>query len=61
MCGIPVIGASVGGVPDLVSNGINGFLVSPQNHSEIGDLNCRLKDFPDELSGIKKTSREYAI
>ncbi len=60
-CGIPVIAAPVGAVPELVSDGINGYLMAPQNHVQIGELISKWIEFPDELSSIKKSSREYAI
>jgi len=30
-CGVPCVGFNVGGVPDLISNNINGFLAEPRN------------------------------
>jgi len=34
-CGIPVIGTSVGGVPEIIDNGKTGFLVEPDNPVEL--------------------------
>ncbi len=33
--GIPVIGSNTGGIPELVKDGENGFLVDPDNHIEL--------------------------
>lgn len=33
--GIPVIASAVGGVPNILENGINGFLVTPGNSNEL--------------------------
>lgn len=34
-CGIPVIGTNTGGVPEIISDGFNGFLVAPNNPSNL--------------------------
>jgi glycosyltransferase involved in cell wall biosynthesis len=34
-CGIPVIGARVGGIPELIKHGENGLLVKPDNPDEL--------------------------
>lgn len=36
LCGIPVIASKVGGIPDVVTSGKNGILVSPGSSQEIG-------------------------
>ncbi len=36
-CGKPVIGTSVGGIPDQIIDGYNGFLVKPKTHRELAD------------------------
>lgn len=32
-CGIPVIGTNIGGVPEIITDGVNGFLVEPKNNT----------------------------
>ena len=34
-CGKPVIGTDVGGISDAIQNGYNGFLIKPNNLSEL--------------------------
>jgi len=34
-CGVPVIGTNVGGVPEIITDGYNGFLIAPANPSNL--------------------------
>jgi glycosyltransferase involved in cell wall biosynthesis len=42
--GIPVIGSRTGGIPDLVSDGINGILVAPDDINGLRNAMTRLID-----------------
>jgi glycosyltransferase involved in cell wall biosynthesis len=41
-CSLPVVASAVGGVPQVVEDGVNGFLVPPGN----------VRDFQDKLKGL---------
>ena len=34
-CGTPVVGTNIGGIPDIIQNGFNGFLISPKSSQAI--------------------------
>ena len=37
LCGTPVVGASVGGIPKIINHGINGYLIDPRKKEELTD------------------------
>ena len=39
-CGLPVVASPVGGVPEIVREGVNGLLVPPANTEEIPTPAC---------------------
>ena len=41
-CGTPVIGSHVGGIPDVIKDGYNGFLVPEKSHEELTKRIIRL-------------------
>ncbi len=45
--GIPVIASPVGGIPDLVKDGVNGFLVPPTDIDAIAQAMMRMIDDPN--------------
>ena len=40
--GIPVIGSDIGGIPDVIDDSINGFLVEPKSITDIADKVIKL-------------------
>lgn len=58
-CGIPVIGTSVGGVPEVIDDGRTGELVAPDNPVELAKV---IKNFLKNKSKMRKmgiNGREY--
>jgi glycosyltransferase involved in cell wall biosynthesis len=58
--GVPVIGASRGGIPELVEEGRTGFLFDPERP---GDLKSRMQRFIDDpavIRGMRRACREKA-
>lgn len=60
-CGIPVIAAAVGGVPELVREGANGFLISPVETERIHALLSQWQMHPQSLEELKLSSRAHAV
>jgi glycosyltransferase involved in cell wall biosynthesis len=40
--GVPVVGARVGGIPEMVEDGKTGFLVNPHDTKDIADALCKI-------------------
>ena len=51
--GIPVIGSNIGGIPEMITEGVNGMLFDPYNE---GDLEEKLLKFEDNISDWKNKS-----
>lgn len=59
--GIPVIGCRVGGVPEIIDDGVTGLLVEPNSPDAIADAMVRLLDSPtlrDQLGTAGRTAVE---
>lgn len=55
-CGLPVIASSVGGIPEIVEDGINGVLVEPGNVSQIKEAIMKLKENPKLREKMQKAN-----
>lgn len=63
-CGLPVVASNVGGLPEVVHDGVTGFLVPPRDHMAITDRLYRLVTNPVLRrdmgnAGRKLVEREY--
>lgn len=48
-CGIPVIGAKTGGIPDAIEDGNGGWLIEQDNRTELSNLLINLIDNPSTI------------
>ena len=65
-CGTPVVGFSVGGIPDMIEHGVNGYLAAPQDTEELAAGIAALLRNPDLRrrmgeAGREKVEREFSF
>ncbi|MEW6581374.1 MAG: glycosyltransferase [Actinomycetota bacterium] len=52
--GLPVVGTRMGGVPDVVHDGVNGFLVPPADPRALADVLDRIVDDPGVIPRLRR-------
>jgi glycosyltransferase involved in cell wall biosynthesis len=57
----PVVATAVGGVPEVVQDGINGFLVSPRDTTEMANCICKLLKDPALRDMFGKAGRKHVV
>lgn len=60
MAGIPVIGSNTGGTPELIQDGVTGFLFEKGNSRELAEKIKLLMEDDDRRERMGKAAREYA-
>ena len=65
-CGKPVIGSNVGGIPDIVIDGYNGFLIRPRDPQQIAERIVELIENPElrikmGLNGRKTVKQKFSL
>ncbi len=56
--GLPVVTTNVGGIPEMIEDGKNGFLVQPSNPRELSDRILYFLEHPSEASEIALCARK---
>ena len=56
--GLPVVASRVGGIPDLIDDGVHGLLVEPQDPAGLGDAIARVLGDPEEARLMGERGRE---
>jgi 1,4-alpha-glucan branching enzyme len=56
--GLPVVTTTVGGIPETIENGRNGFLVKPFNSRQFADRILFLLEHPTEAAEMGKKARQ---
>ncbi|MBI6630857.1 glycosyltransferase [Pontibaca salina] len=60
-CGLPVICSRIGGTPDMIEDGTDGFLVEQQDVATIAKLLLRMADEPELVARIGSAARANAL
>ncbi len=60
-CGKPLVGASVGGIPDYIDDGITGFLFEKRNATDLSHKLLRLVDDPQLAGQMGAAARQRVI
>ncbi len=64
-CGKPLVGTNVGGIPSLIENGKNGFLVPPKNSKKLANAIVQIFHNTNTISamgayGKRKAETEFS-
>lgn len=60
-CGVPIVASRVGGIPDIVQDRFNGYLVTPADRTSLARHIIALLDEHDQLLQFGKTGRELMV
>jgi glycosyltransferase involved in cell wall biosynthesis len=58
--GVPVLANPVGGIPEMISDGINGYLVSPSQADRIADILAGWRINPEVFRELRSSTRALA-
>lgn len=60
-CGVPIVAGRAGGIPEIVRDKFNGFLVKPGDSASLARHIIALLDDPDQLALFGRTGRELVL
>ncbi|MBN1130215.1 MAG: glycosyltransferase family 4 protein [Chitinispirillaceae bacterium] len=60
-CGVPVIGGRSGGIVDAIDDGVNGYLVTPDDHVAVADRLTLLLENPGEMRSMGVRARHRVL
>jgi len=60
-CGLPVIATNVGGIPEFVRDGIDGYLVPPDNPLKLRKAILKLVSNPQQFIKMSRNASEHII
>jgi len=60
-CGTPIVASGVGGVPEIVHDGVDGVLVPPNSPARLADEVVRLLERPEQRHEIGEAARQKVL
>ena len=60
-CGVPVVAYAVGGLPEVISDGENGYLVPSGAVNEVADAGLRVIGDPERQARLGRAARQAAV
>lgn len=60
-CGVPVVAARAGGLPEIVHDGVNGLVVPPEDPDALADALASLAEDPGRRSALARMARATAL
>ena len=60
-CGTPAICTNVGGMPEIVVDGVTGFVVPPNSPETLREKLVWLQDNPEQARGMGKAARRHVL
>jgi glycosyltransferase involved in cell wall biosynthesis len=59
--GKPLVGTAVGGIPEVVKDGVNGYIVPPKDSGALADAILKLLSDPEKARGMGLLGRKMAL
>ena len=59
--GTPIVATNIGGIPEVVTNGVDGILIPPADSSAIADTLTELINHPEKLKALGNTGKQKVI
>jgi len=59
--GTPVIASNIGGIPELIEDGLNGFLFSPGDQKELTTIFEKIVEDPSKLMKMEKCASDSVV
>lgn len=65
-CGVPVVGTDLGGIPELIDHGVDGYLVPPEDFEGLREKILRLVEDPVRSremgsAGLRKVRESFSV
>jgi glycosyltransferase involved in cell wall biosynthesis len=61
LCGLPVIASNVGGLPEVVADGVTGYVVAPENPADLASSLTRLCEDPTLARQMGEAGKDRAL